>query len=117
MWRSSSPRSSSGRADLHADDLRLLLTGVEPSPDDQDGVVLDQGAVLGHGLREDEHLHRRLQVLEHEAGHELALLRVGPPQVGHHAPDRPHRATGRPTASSSRMSESVQSVCRDSAAS
>ena len=73
---------------------------------DQDGVVLDERPVLGHGLGEDEDLHGGLQVLEDEAGHQVALLRVGPAQVGHHAPDRAHRRPRSPAAgSSSRMSE------------
>ena len=111
MCRSSWPRSRIRPGHLHADDLGLLLPGVEPAAHHQDGVVLDEGAVLGHRLGEDEDLHGRLQVFEHEPGHEVALLRVRAPEVGDDPAHRHARASGPPPAvSSSRMSERVLSV-------
>ena len=59
--------------DLHGDELRLVLPGVDPGLHDDDGVVGQLVAVVGHRLREHHDLDRGLQVLQDEHGHEVAL--------------------------------------------
>ena len=112
-----------GPLNLHADQLELVVAEVDPGLQDDDGVVIEQGAVLGHGLREDEHLDRGLEVLEHEGRHELALLGVAPAQVGDHPADRRTWPSPKPpgpappgmavaSRSTSRSSAKVQSTSR-----
>ena len=48
--------------------------------------------MLGHRLREDHHLDRRLEVLQDEDGHQVALLGPLALQAGDHAADDAHRA-------------------------
>ncbi len=76
-----------GPRDLHADQLDLVVAGVDPAPQDDDGVVGEQGTELGHHLGEDEHLDRGPQILEDEGGHQLAPLRVAADEVGDDPPD------------------------------
>ena len=51
-----------GPADLHAHDLGRLVAQVEAPPDDHDGVVLEQGPVVGHDAGEHKDLHGGLEV-------------------------------------------------------
>ena len=111
--------------DLHAHQLEPVVAQVDPALQHDDGVVVEEGAVVGHGLGEDEHLDRGVEVLEHEGGHQVALLRVAAGQLGDHPADQadlalpavagPGADRRRPASGSvSRSSARVQSVSRAS---
>ena len=74
------------------DDLGEIVSPVDPSLDQHDHVVGQLVSVVGHGLREDHHLHGGAQVLQRKHGHEVALACPLLVQVGDHAADRPEHA-------------------------
>ena len=71
-----------GTGHLHAHELQAFVAHVESGLDHHDGIVVEQGPVVGHGLREDEGLDRGVQILEDEGGHEVALLGIAALEFG-----------------------------------
>ena len=78
------------RADRHqlrGDDARRLVVFLELATDEQHRVGVDQRGVLRKRLREDDDLDAAADVVEHEHGHAVSLLRLQGTQAAHDAAD------------------------------